>query len=104
MPQPQPQETPAEAPPPAGEEVQAQEEQTEEKKAGGLPEFKEGPYTYELPPKSLDNYYPPIGKRAKVYPAYMDTLGRRFYDLVVDLGSIRLNRDAAEVSYFQFKD
>jgi len=34
----------------------------------------------------------------------MDTLGRRFYDLVVDLGAIRLNRDDAEVSYFQFKD
>jgi len=104
MPQPQPQEAPTESPPPAGEEIQAQEGQGTEEKAGGLPEFKEGPYTYELPPKSLDNYYPPIGKRAKVYPAYMDTLGRRFYDLVVDLGAIRLNRDDAEVSYFQFKD
>ncbi len=108
MPQPQPQETPQESPAMEGVEgtMQAEGQATEEGKAegGALPEFKEGPYSYELPPKSLDNYYPPIGKKAKVYPAYMDTLGRRFYDLVVDLGSIHLNRDDAEVSYFLFKD
>ena len=104
MPQPQPQEAPTVED--TGNATQTGEQATEEGKAkgGALPEFKEGPYTYELPPKSLDNYYPPVGKRAKVYPAYMDTLGRRFYDLVVDLGSIHLNRDDAEVSYFLFKD
>ena len=106
MPQPQPQETPPETPPPQGEEAQPAQggDQQADEGKGGLPEFKAGPYTYELPPKSLDKYYPPIAKRAKVYPAYMDTLGRRFYDLIVDLGALHINREDAEVSYFRFKD
>ncbi len=75
-----------------------------ETQEGAPLELKEGPYTFEILPQSLDSYYPPVGKRARVYPAYMDTLGRRFYDLLVDLKSLHLDRDAAEVSYFAFKD
>lgn len=59
-------------------------------------------YNFELPPKSLDNYYPPIAKRAKNYKAYMDTLGRRFYDLMVDVQYV--DREAIEESYLRFKD
>jgi len=103
MPQPQPQQTPPENPPVEEPAMTAEEGQPEEA-TGALPEFKAGDYTYQLPPKSLDNHYPPVAKRANVYPAYMDTLGRRFYDLVVDLGGMHLNRDDAEVSYFRFKD
>ncbi|NPB04725.1 MAG: hypothetical protein GXO39_10020 [Thermotogae bacterium] len=106
MPQPQPQETPTE--PTIQEETsQSETPASDEEKGGerkGLPEFKAGDYVYELPPKSLDNYYPPVARKAKTYPAYMDTLGRRFYDLVVDLNALFFNREDAEVSYFLFKD
>ncbi len=59
-------------------------------------------YNFDMPPKSLDNYYPPAARKGKNYKAYMDTLGRRFYDLMVDIKS--LDMEVLEESYLRFKD
>ena len=59
-------------------------------------------YNFDMPPKSLDNYYPPAAKKGKNYKAYQDTLGRRFYDLLVDINAI--DTEVLEESYLRFKE
>jgi hypothetical protein len=59
-------------------------------------------YNFDMPPKSLDSYYPPVAKKGKNYKAYMDTLGRRFYDLVVDINAVDM--EVLEDSYLRFRD
>ncbi|MEO0138427.1 MAG: hypothetical protein ABIL16_02960 [candidate division WOR-3 bacterium] len=88
---------------PSPQQPETQPQTPEETKPqGGTLELKEGAYTFEMPPKSLDSYYPPVAKRARNYRAYMDTLGRRFYDLMVDINSVDL--EVLEDSYVRFKD
>lgn len=93
--QPEVQEQPTETP-------QEQPQTEETKPQGETLELKEGTYVFEMPPKGLDSYYPPVARRGKNYRAYMDTLGRRFYDLLVDINSVDL--EVLEVSYVRFKD
>ncbi len=85
---------------PSQETVEQPEKQHKKKET--VMQLESGKYVFEMPPKSLDNYYPPVARRAKNYKAYMDTLGRRFYDLVADINAVDL--EVIEVSYTRFKD
>jgi hypothetical protein len=59
-------------------------------------------YNFDMPPKSLDAFYPPVARKGKNYKAYQDTLGRRFYDLVTDINAIDM--EVLEESYLRFRD
>lgn len=82
--------------------AQTPEPQSQEEVQPQNMQLESGKYVFEMPPKSLDNYYPPVARKGKYYKAYMDTLGRRFYDLVTDIDAVDL--EVIEESYTRFKD